>query len=200
MTYSKKYKTRTRTQTRRRRRSKGGESWFRKVFSQNKTQNKVPPPPPPPPPPKQQIHNWNNGAEEIRQKYGNYGENIYGTQGQYRVHAFDHDGIQGIRDSDAFYDDDIAKKNGTYHYSKKSQRVTANKYKGQQRVPDLKPKEYRRSIYPKTTPSPTSQLFLYSSPKKKESPQTPSPFAREKRSMPKWVKDDIERGEYRMDS
>ena len=138
----KKYKTRT--QTRRRRRSKGGENWFSKYLpqSQNKTQNKVPPPPPPPPPPKQQIHNWNNGAEEIRQKYGNFGENIYGTQGQYRVHAFDHDGIQGIRDSDELYDDEIATNNGTYHDSKKSKAVTAKKFRGQKRVPDLKPKEY----------------------------------------------------------
>ena len=138
MTYRKKYKTRT--QTRRRRRSKGGENWFSKYLpqSQNKTQNKVPPPPPP----KQQIHNWNNGAEEIRQKYGNFGENIYGTQGQYRVHAFDHDGIQGIRDSDELYDDEIATNNGTYHDSKKSKAVTAKKFRGQKRVPDLKPKEY----------------------------------------------------------
>ena len=135
-----------------------------------------------------------------QKKYDRSMETIYGTQGQYRVHAFDHDGYQGIRDSDELYDDEIARNNGTHHYSKKSKAVTAKKFRGQKRVPDLKPKEYRRSIYPNTTPSPPSQLFLYSSPKKKESPQTPSPFARQKRSMPKWVKDDIERGEYRMDS
>ena len=167
MTYRKKCKTRTR----RRRRSKGGESWFRKVFSQNKTQNKVPPPSPPP---KQQIHNWNNGAEEIQQKYGLYGER---PTGQYRVHAFDHDGMEGVRDSDVHYDNDIAKKNGTYDWTKKSKRVTEKKYKGQSRAPSRRAREYR-SEYRKSRNSPEW----------------------EGNSMPKWVSDDIERGEYRMES